>query len=196
MAQSFGTYQRYDYPAGQAPFRVAETLGPQPFAHDALDALRMMWRRTPEATYPDGYLGTINTRRQDRILNGLKQRENNRPYTRGIHKGERIDGRDYMWPEEFNPWTALMNQMQGVKYAPPGLEMDLEYERYPTDRKVGPKRVPTGGTSDGTTQWGIRQNPDRISSLRRLAPSWSSGMRGNPGMAIPAHVAGAPERIR
>jgi hypothetical protein len=155
----------------------------------------MMWRRTPEATYPDGYLGTINSKRQDRILNGLKQRENNRPYTRGVHKGERIDGRDYFWPDEFNPWTAMEMEQMGEKYFPPGLGMDLEYERYPTDRKTGPKRVPNGGQSNGTVEWGIRNNPDRVAVLRRLAPSWSSGVRGNPGMAMAGHAAGAPERV-
>ena len=189
MGQSFAPWQARDYPAGQAPFRVAETMGPQPVPRNDLDALRMMWRRTPEATYPDGYLGTINPRRQDRLLDGLKARQANRPTTRGIHKGERIDARDYLWPEEFNPWTALELEAQGLKFSPPGLGLDLEYERYPTDRKVGPKRVPLGGNSDGTVQWGDH-DPDRGAALRRLAPSWSSGVRGNPGMAV-SHTAGS-----
>ena len=152
----------------------------------------MSWRRTPEATYPDGYLGTINTRRQDRLLDGLKQRQNNRPYTRGVHKGERIDGRDYFWPAEFNQMTALEAEAKGMRFSPPGLGLDLEYERYPTDRKVGPKRVPAGGQSHGTAQWGTRYQPDRAEALRRLAPGWSTGTRGNPGMAIPSHVPGSP----
>ena len=185
MAQSFSQWQGRDYPAGQAPFRVAETLGPQPASHGDLDALRMSWRRTPEATHPDGYLGTINTRRQDRLLDGLKQRQANRPYSRGIHKGERMDGRDYFWPPEFDKWSALKAEHEGFKFSTPGVGMELQYERYPTDRKVGPKRVPTGGQSDGTVQWGPRQQPDRAAVLRQLAPSWSSGTRGNPGMAVP-----------
>lgn len=185
MGQSYTPWQRRDYPAGDAPFRVAETLGPQPVARNELDAYRMMWRRTPEATYPDGYLGTINTRRQDRLLDGLKARTANRPTTRGIHKGERIDMRDYYWPEEFNQWTGLQMEAMGVKFSPPGLGFDLEYERYPTDRKVGPKRVPIGGNSDGTVEWGPAQtNPDRVATLRHLAPRYSSGVRGNPGMAV------------
>jgi len=191
MAQSFNQWQGRDYPAGQAPFRAAETMGPQPVAHGDLDALRMSWRRTPEATYPDGYLGTINTRRQDRLLDGLKQRQSNRPYTRGIHKGERVDGRDYFWPPEFNQWTGLQTQDAGIRFAPPGVGMELQYERYPTDRKVGPKRVPVGGQSDGTVQWGPRQQPDRVGVLRHLAPGWSSGRRGNPGMAVPYVPVGA-----
>lgn len=183
MAQTFTPWQARDYPAGQAPFRIAETLGPQPAIRNELDGLRMMWRRTPEATYPDGYLGTINTRRQDRMLDGLKERQSNRPSSRGIHKGERIDGRDYFWPDEFNQWTALQCQAMGVKFAPPGLGFELEYERYPTDRQVGPKRVPLGGNSDGTAQWDAH-DPDRGALLRQLAPRWASGTRGNPGMAV------------
>jgi hypothetical protein len=143
---------------------------------------------------PDGYLGTINTRRQDRLLDGLKQRQSNRPTTRGIHKGERIDARDYLWPEEFNQWTAIQGQMESVyvpeermfyspRFTPPGLGFDLEYERYPTDRKVGPKRVPLGGNFDGTVIWD-GHDPDRGEALRALAPRWSSGTRGNPGMVI------------
>src|SRR5262245_14822679 len=99
MAQSFTPWQHSNqYPAGDAPFRAAEVFGPQPVGHDYLDNLRMAWRSTPEATIPDGYLGTVNSRRQDRLLDGLQARANNRPYTRGVHKGERIDTRDYYWP--------------------------------------------------------------------------------------------------
>jgi hypothetical protein len=141
----------------------------------------MNWRRTPDATYPDGYLGTLNTRRGDRLLDGLKQRMNNRPYTRGIHKGERIDGRDYFWPAEFNQWTALEMEAEGLKFFPPGIAEYLPDERYPTDRRVGPRGVPN---NDGNVPPAYG-NPDRIPTLRAMAPSWSAGVRGNPGMAVP-----------
>jgi hypothetical protein len=184
---SFSQWQSRDYPAGTAPFRVAETFGPVPPAHDELDALRMYWRRTPEAQYPDGYLGTIRTRREDRLLDGLKARQTNRPYTRGIHKGERIDHRDYFWPDEFNLWTGLETQMAGVRFAPPGLGMELLYERYPTDRKVGPRGrgVPVGSRHLGEPIPAYGVNPDRIPTLRSQAPPYATGVRGNPGMAIP-----------
>jgi hypothetical protein len=183
--QSFSQWQARDYPGGDAPFRVAETFGPTPYAHDYLDAVRMNWRRTPEAQYPDGYLGTINTRRGDRLLDGLKRRESNRPYTRGIHKGERIDTRDYFWPPEFNLMTGLEYEAAGVKFAPPGLGDYLPDERYPTDRAgVGPRSVPVGARNAGTSVPAAPASPDRISALRAQAPTWSTG-RGNPGMAVP-----------
>ena len=190
MAQSFTPYQHSNqYPGGDAPFRVAETFGPLPFAHNYLDEVRMNWRRTPEATYPDGYLGTIPSRRGDRLMDGLKARTTNRPYTRGIHKGERIDTRDYLWPDEFNLWTGLAYEFQGSRFSPPGMALNdgmLEAERYPTDRKVGPRSVAQGARYPKTGS-GVTPNtpdPDRVSTLRAQAPAWSTG-RANPGMAVP-----------
>jgi hypothetical protein len=193
---SFTPYQTSNqYPAGTAPFRIAETFGPVPRGHDYLDNLRMNWRRTPEAEYPDGYLGTLNTRRGDRLMDGLKSRMNNRPYTRGIHKGERIDARDYAWPEEFNLNTALALQSTAKyvpeagwtcpRYFPPGIGNYLEDERYPTDRRVGPRGVPIGARNALVGAPPVATNPDRIPMLRGQAPPYASGVRGNPGMSVP-----------
>lgn len=177
---SFSQVQRTrDYPGGDAPFNPAQMLGPQPVAHDSLDAMRMSWRSTPEATYPDGYLGTIHTRREDRLLDSLKTRATNRPYTRGVHKGERIERRDYFWPPEFNLWSGLEREAQGMRFSPPGAEEFLPNERYRTDHRVGPRGAPNGG---GPVP-GFPNNPDRTSMLRTQAPPW--GVRGNPGMATP-----------
>ena len=187
MPQSFNPYLSRDYPGSlDAPFRVAETFGPQPFAHDYMDQVRMNWRRTPEAVYPDGYLGTVNSRRNDRLLDGLKARTTNRPYTRGVHKGERIDQRDYFWPPEFNLWTGLEQQAEGHRFVPPGIGQFLEDERYPTDRRVGPRSVPVGQRYANTNlgpSAADSGNPDRRAVLRAQAPPW--GVRGNPGMTTP-----------
>ena len=183
---SFTPYQHSNqYPAGDAPFRQAETFGPVPRGHDYLDDLRMNWRRTPNAEYPDGYLGTVPSRRGDRLMDGLKQRMNNRPYTRGVHKGERIDHQDYFWPEEFNLWSGLQQQAEGHRFIPPGLFEFLPDERYPTDRRVGPRGVPIGARNAMVGAPVGPVNPDRIPMLRGMAPSWASGVRGNPGMATP-----------
>jgi hypothetical protein len=168
MAPSFTQWQQRDYPASDAPFRQAEVNGPSPFYHDELDKLRLQWRQTPEATYPDGYLDTINTRRQDRLLQGLKQREQNRPYTRGIHKGEKQDPSDYFWPPEFNFWTGLQLEAMGQKFFPPGLGMEY------TQTLANDGKNPDA--------WRMQQDdPDRVEHLKRLAPPWSNG----PGMAVP-----------
>jgi len=184
MAQSFTGWQTRDYPGSDAPFRIAETMGPVPKGHDYLDSLRMYWRRTPEAQYPDGYLGTIPSRRGDRLMDGLKARQQNRPNTRGIHKGERIDTRDYFWSPEFNLWSGLEAEARGERFTPPGLGEFLEGERYPADRRVGPRGVAVGARYANTQAPTAAQNADRIATLIRQAPPWSTG-RANPGMAVP-----------
>src|SRR5437763_11635062 len=51
--------------------------------------------RVPSAEYPDGYLGTITARRDDRLLKNVQSRLTERSYQRGVHKGERVDPQDY-----------------------------------------------------------------------------------------------------
>jgi hypothetical protein len=78
-----------------------------------MDFLRLGVGRTPSAEYPDGYLGTIRSRRDDRgngtdtVLDSLKARQNQRGYQRGVHKGERIDPGEYMWPSALKPDRRL-----------------------------------------------------------------------------------------
>lgn len=79
-----------------------------------LDARRMGLGRTPQAEYPDGYLGTIRSRRDDRLLDSLKVREGQRSYQRGVHKGERIDPADYLWPPDLKPDRGLKREARAV----------------------------------------------------------------------------------
>ena len=81
-------------------------------ARDPLDAKRMAAGFAPGASYPDGYLGSIpGDRFQDRML-GTLQHQNSRSYVRGVHKGERIDGRDYLWNDDMDPGMGLARQAQ------------------------------------------------------------------------------------
>lgn len=91
---------------------------PQPFFRSAMDARLSMFNNTPESTYPDGYLGTIRSRREDRMLNALSHREGDRAYTRGVHKGERIDPGDYRWPQSFQPTRGLVAEAAGMRQTP------------------------------------------------------------------------------
>jgi hypothetical protein len=43
-----------------------------PVARDTMDSLRIGVGRVPSAEYPDGYLGTIRSRRDDRLLDSIK----------------------------------------------------------------------------------------------------------------------------
>lgn len=86
-----------------------------PSARSELDAQRLGIGRTPAAEYPDGYLGTMRTRRDDRLLDATKSRVNQRSYQRGVHKGERIDQSDYYWPKQLTPDRGLRNEKRGLK---------------------------------------------------------------------------------
>lgn len=88
---------------------------------DILDARRSMATgRIPQAEYPDGYLGNVNSRREDRLLQGVKSRLTQRSYQRGVHKGERIDPRDYYWTDQVNPEIGLEYENRGLKWTATG----------------------------------------------------------------------------
>jgi hypothetical protein len=67
--------------------------------------------KTPEAQYPDGYLGSVIDRRQDKLLQTV--RNNARSYTRGVHKGSRVAPQDYFWPDDLTPYTTLEKRLHG-----------------------------------------------------------------------------------
>jgi hypothetical protein len=134
---------------------------PQPFFRDRLDEVRSMWRRTPDAEYPDGYLGTITSRRGDRLLDSLKNRINERSYQRGVHKGTRIDPSDYFWPAEFNDRTGLEMEAKGRKFAPVGKQL-------PTHLVNAGKTMPI---NEQVAM--VSLDPKRVSQLRALRPGWS-----------------------
>jgi len=168
---SFTQWRSNEYPASDAPFDVTRVGGPQPFFRDDLDARRSMWRATPEAQYPDGYLGTLNSRRSDRLMNNLIDRAKQRPYTRGIHKGERIEGRDYFWPEEFGPMTGLVYEAMGEKYSPPGMGREWNGDSSLWDNPtIGPRGIPRGRT----VVWGAI-DPNAREGMLRQVPPWSTG---------------------
>lgn len=116
-------------------------LGPTPAFRDLKDRRLAAWGSSPDVQHPDGYLGTqgATTRRQDKLLDSV-HRQNHRSYSRGVHKGERINPGDYLWPEEFNLNTGLERQMAGDKrYAPVGAEP----VRLTNDGKAGPRGTPS-----------------------------------------------------
>lgn len=133
---------------------------PNPFFRDLGDAKRSMYRRTPEAEYPSGYLGTITSRREDRFLTALKSKLGDRQYQRGVHKGSRIDPTDYEWPKEFNPATGLRLQMEGKKFAPIGVALGV----------VGPTTESVIPASGARLQQTL--DPHRADQMRRLLPTW------------------------
>lgn len=159
---TFDQWMTPDTPLGQ-PFY----FGPEPSFHGNMDEYRSMYRRTPDAQYPDGYLGTIINRRENRFIN--TGRGTQRSYQRGVHKGERIDQRDYLWPPWLQPTTGIANQLAGLNPHPPPPAADMTPVVLTNEGKAGPRGVPRGYSgSPGAAPI----NPARAAALGRLAPSW------------------------
>jgi hypothetical protein len=130
-----------------------------PVTHSQLDALRIGQGRTPEAEYPDGYLGTIRSRRDDRLLDSLKNRVNQRAYQRGVHKGERIDQSDYFYPKGLDPQRGIRNQARGKKTGP-------LLELAPAPHLVN------DGKANIVANEPAQLDPKRTSQLSSLRPAW------------------------
>lgn len=125
-------------------------------ARNAMDARRMMRGNfTPDAEYPDGYLGTsTNSRHQDKLLQsyGASARYD-RPYDRGVHKGDKQDRGDYSWPGWFGVMSGIERQARtGQRFAPRGHAPDVP-------SIPGSKATPHPG-------------PPKPSDLAKFAPSW------------------------
>lgn len=131
-----------------------------PVTRSTLDAARIGQGRTPEAEWPDGYLGTIRTRREDRLLDSLKNRQNERSYQRGVHKGERIDPSDYFYPPGLDPARGIRNQQRGVRTAP--VMALAPHPHLVNDGKADPPNNVPGEI-----------NPKRVAQLGHLLPGWN-----------------------
>lgn len=143
-----------------------------PIAHDNMDALRIGVGRVPSAEYPDGYLGTIRSRRDDRLLDSVKSRVNQKAYQRGVHKGERIEPSMYFWPQEFTPDMGIRRQMNAQPDASRGAVVYRASRFAPqTQLTPAPHLVNDGKSnlvSDAPGQIDVR----RQNMLAYLKPAW------------------------
>ena len=135
-------------------------------SRDMLDSLRMAQSGNnmalPTGSYPDGYLGTIRSRQDDRLLDSLKNRENQRAYQRGVHKGERIDPAQYLWPDGLDPQRGIWNQAKGGPRITPAAEL-VDPPHLVNDGKAGP--------SVTANEPGVI-DPYRAANLSALRPPW------------------------
>lgn len=76
----------------------------------SLDAARMANGFAPGASYPDGYLGTITNRQQDKLMASLQTRLTERSYQRGVHVGDRLGQDSYRWSREVNTYAGIDRQ--------------------------------------------------------------------------------------
>jgi hypothetical protein len=84
------------------------------YYRNILDANRSAQGPTPAGAYPDGYLGNIIDRHQDKLLEKVKDRLTDRSYQRGTHVGSKISPKDYYW-EQDDPVVRELDPMAGIR---------------------------------------------------------------------------------
>jgi hypothetical protein len=149
--------------------------GGVPVARSELDFLRLGVGRAPQAEYPDGYLGTIRTRRDDRgrpsstserVLDSTKQRVTQRSYQRGVHRGERIDQSDYFW-------NSSMQMDQGIKRQMAAARKGAQPKRFGINPLLAPApHLVNDGKTNMQSTSPIEINQRRVDQWSRMRPSW------------------------
>jgi len=145
-----------------------------------LDYQRLGLGRVPEAEYPDGYLGTIRSRRDDKgkpyavpdmVLDSLKSRQNQRGYTRGVHKGEKIGSGQYMWPEGMEPDRRLNPKLYSLVDNEGGLTMNV-LRNSPNVNMAPPPHLVNDGKANVSSNVPAEFNPRTAQNFTHLRPKW------------------------
>ena len=139
---------------------------------DLLDARRSAASpRVPDAEYPDGYLGNVNSRREDRLLNAVQTRITSRNYQRGVHKGEKIGDSDYFWPPEFGPMSGLEAQARGQKWTAVGSTPAEQINHMGKGHMLSPEEL-----GKAAAQYNVHEvremDPIRLEKIRSQLPTW------------------------
>lgn len=151
--------------------------GGVPVARSELDFLRLGVGRAPQAEYPDGYLGTIRTRRDDRgrassasdtVLNSLKVRIGQRSYQRGVHHGERIDVQDYYYPDGLDPMAGLRRQMRNTR-----VNGTIVAKRHVENAMAAPApHLPNDGKANMRSTSPMSLDKHRVDQMARMRTPW------------------------
>lgn len=144
-----------------------------PVARDSMDASRIGVGRVPSAEYPDGYLGTIRSRRDDRLLDSIKNRVNQKAYQRGVHKGERIEPSMYFWPEGFNADMGIARQMKAKPAMVNGVVMYYADRSAPQTQLTPAPHLVNDGKSNMRSDAPGTIDARRASLMSYLRPAWN-----------------------
>ena len=151
--------------------------------HYELDARRSL--ATSDAQYPDGYLGTITDRRQDRLLQTLQRRLTARSYQRGVHVGSKIGHDQYFWPKDFDPDSGIERQaataiMDGYtidvqRFAPTGNPVELLAHEGKTAgmSPPGAEAIYRRYGVDPSVNQVVLQDPDRKARMQKMLPNYA-----------------------
>jgi len=144
-----------------------------PVARDEMDASRIGVGRVPSAEYPDGYLGTIRSRRDDRLLDSIKSRVNQKSYQRGVHKGERIEPSMYFWPESINPMMGIQRQMASTLDTSNGVTVYRSVRNAPQVQLTPAPHLVNDGKANTMAEEPGQINERRQAMLAYLRPAWA-----------------------
>lgn len=151
--------------------------GGVPVARSELDFLRLGVGRQPSAEYPDGYLGTIRTRRDDRgrpastsdkVLDSLKSRIGQKQYQRGVHRGERVDPSDYYYPDDLRPERGVVRQLKAQRVG----NVWLSERAVENMWAVPAPHLPNDGKANMRSTSPGEINPVRADKWARMRPVW------------------------
>ncbi|MEV4454416.1 hypothetical protein [Microbispora sp. NPDC049633] len=175
MSSPYNTWN-YNPPVGQPGATTVGGGGGATGFRDFKDAQRSgRVPSIPSAQYPDGYLGTIRSRREDRVLDAIKGKLNDRSYQRGVHKFEKIPNSDYFWPKDFNPNTGLQAQARGQRWTAPGDPVErLAHggkNAITSPRELG-QLAAKYGVSNYDPEARRETDPQFVASMRQHLPSW------------------------
>jgi hypothetical protein len=144
-----------------------------PVARSELDAIRIGTGRVPSAEYPDGYLGTIRSRRDDRLLDSIKSRVGQKAYQRGVHKGERVEPSAYFWSMEYNDQMGIKRQMKAKPVTVNGVTVYQIPRSAPDIRLVPAPHLVNDGKANTVANTPGTINQLRATQMAYLKPAWS-----------------------
>jgi hypothetical protein len=144
-----------------------------PIARSDLDAIRIGTGRVPSAEYPDGYLGTIRSRRDDRLLDSIKNRVNQKAYQRGVHKGERIEPSAYFWDRELTADRGIKRQMAATMIDQNGVRVFMTPKGAPDIRLTPAPHLVNDGKANTQSDQPGTINILRANQLAYLRPVWA-----------------------
>ena len=154
-----------------------------------LDAARAARGQLPQAEYPDGYLGTITDRREDKLLEAVQEKLTERSYQRGVHKGEKIARTDYLWDTDIvDPMGRIVTESRSPRTTVEGTTMYRVPRFAPTGNPV--ERLAHMGKTAGLSapeqrnvykQYGVSiaknpvviQDPGRKEHLQKMLPRYA-----------------------
>lgn len=143
-----------------------------PVARGELDSIRIGTGRVPSAEYPDGYLGTIRSRRDDRLLDSIKNRVGQKSYQRGVHKGERIEPNAYFWSPDFSDQIGIQRQSKAKYTNFNGAMVYMTPKGAPEIRLTPAPHLVNDGKANTVADVPGTINVQRANALAYLKPAW------------------------